>query len=139
MQLTSIDRWLRENFIYRTHIYAMRLPESGVPSGVLIEELEEKPSRRYKYRLVVQGKQDVESVLGALRAGNQMFATRVVETNPWYKSIIAPKGKSAVFRVFWWGVGAAMVIAVLSIGGMVMANEELRGQLMESLNLFLHG
>ena len=36
MQLTKFDRWLREKFIYQTHIYTMRLPESALPAQVLI-------------------------------------------------------------------------------------------------------
>ena len=139
MQLTSIDRWLRERFIYRTHVYTMRLPDGGLPSEVLVEELEETPNRRYRYRLIVNAKRDVESLLGVLRAGNLMFATRVVETNPWYKPIIAPVGKSFFFRVFWWGVAAVSVMAVLFLSYQVMANEELKTQLMDTLNLFRNG
>ena len=63
MQITQFDRWLRERLIYRTHIYTMRLPESGVPSQVLVEELEQSPSRRYRYRLIVNAKRDVEALL----------------------------------------------------------------------------
>ena len=94
MQLTQIDRWLRERFIYQTHVYTMRLPESGLSGQVTVEELEESPSRRYRYRLIVNAKRDLESLLTALRSGNQMFVTRIVETDPWYRPIIAPRGKS---------------------------------------------
>ena len=139
MQLTRIDRWLRERFIYRTHIYTMRLPEAGLPEGVLVEELEETPARRYRFRLVANGERDVESVLHALRLGNQMFATRIVETNPWYRKIIAPEGKSFCFRVFWWGITVMAVMGVITIGGIVAANDTLRGNLMEAVDLFLHG
>jgi hypothetical protein len=139
MQLTQMDRWLREKFIYRTHIYTMRLPETGVPSQVLVEELEDTPSRRYRYRLIVNAKRDVESLLAALREGNQMFATRVVETNPWYKPIIAPKGKSFIFRVFWWGIAVVAVLAVLILGYLIFTNEELKNELIESFNLFKEG
>ena len=139
MQITQFDRWLRERLIYRTHIYTMRLPESGVPSQVLVEELEQSPSRRYRYRLIVNAKRDVEALLDALRKGNQMFATRIVETNPWYKPIIAPKGKSFLFRMFWWGVAVVSVLTVLILGYMVLSNEELKAELIDSFNLFKNG
>ena len=139
MQLTHFDRWLRERFIYRTHIYTMRLPDAGVPSQVLVEELEQSATRRYRYRLIVNAKRDVESLLHVLREGNQMFATRVVETNPWYKSIIAPKGKSFFFRMFWWGVAVLAVLTVLILGYIVLTNEELKSELIESFNLFRTG
>lgn len=139
MQLTQFDHWLRERFIYRTHIYTMRLPEAGVPAEVLVEELEDSPTRRYRYRLIVRAKRDVESLLHVLREGNQMFATRVVETNPWYKPIIAPEGKSFIFRVFWWGVAVVAVFTVLTVGALVLSNEELKAELIESFNLFTSG
>lgn len=139
MQLTSFDRWLRERFIYRTHIYTMRLPESGVPSQVLVEELESSPTKRYRYRMIVNAKRDVEALLQILREGNQMFATRVVETNPWYKPIIAPKGKSFLFRAFWWLMAAASVAGLFVLGYIVLTNEELKGQIMEAFELFKNG
>ena len=139
MQLTQFDRWLREKFIYRTHVYTMRLPESGVPSQVMVEELEDAPTRRYKYRLIVSAKRDLETLLAALRNGNQMFTTRVVETNPWYKPIIAPKGKSFFFRMFWWAVVLGLVIAAFVVCYNILSNEELKSELMEAFNLFLNG
>ena len=139
MQLTQFDRWLRERFIYRTHIYTMRLPDAGVPAEVLVEELEESASRRYRYKLIVNAKRDEECLLEALREGNQMFATRVVETNPWYKPIIAPKGKSFFFRVFWWAVAAVAVLTFLIVSYLVLSNEELKSELIDSFNLFRNG
>ena len=41
MQLTKFDRWIRERYIYRTHIYAMRMPDAPLPSDILVEELED--------------------------------------------------------------------------------------------------
>ena len=139
MQLTKFDRWLREKFIYRTHIYTMRLPESALPAQVLIEELEEAPARRYRYRLVVNAKQDLETLLAALREGNQTFTTRIVEANPWYKPIIAPKGKSFFFRIFWWAVIVLLVSAALLLGYMVLSNEELKAEIIESLRVMMDG
>ena len=133
MRLTQIDRWLRERFIYQTHVYTRRLPESGLPSQVTIEELEESPSRRYRYRLIVRAKRDLESLLTALRSGNQMFATRIVETDPWYRPIIAPKGKSFFFRTFWWMVITGMVAVGMGLGYRIHSDEELRGEIMKSL------
>ena len=52
MQLTRLDRWLKERFIYETHIFTLRLPEGGLPSGVRVEEVEQKKSSDYKHRLI---------------------------------------------------------------------------------------
>ena len=139
MQLTKIDRWLREKFIYRTHIYTMRLPETGLPSSILVEELEASPTRKFRYRLVANADRDVRAVISTLKAGNQMFATRIEEANPWYKKIIAPEGKSFFFRVVWIGVTSVTVISVVSACAVALSDPEFRGQLMESIDLFLHG
>ena len=133
MQLTQIDRWLRERFIYETHVYTMRLPESGLSNQITIEELEASPSRRYRYRLIVNAKRDLESLLQALRSGNQMFATRIVETDPWYRPIIAPKGKSFFFRTFWWFVFAGLITVVLGMGYRISSDDELKDEIMKSV------
>lgn len=139
MQLTRFDHWLKERFIYRTHIYTMRLPEVGVPSQVLVEELEQSATRRFRYRLIVNAKKDVEALLHALREGNQMFSTRVVETDAWYKPIIAPKDKSFFFVMFWWAVAIFAIGAVTVIAYLVLTDPELKSELLEALNLFRNG
>ena len=139
MQLTKFDRWLRERFIYRTHIYTMREPEAGIPSTVTVEELEDSPTRRFRFRMVANAEHDVTAVLTTLREGNQMFATRIVEANPWYRSIIAPEGKSFFFRLLWILIALMGLMVVIFLGLRVMADETLMKQLRESLNLFMTG
>ena len=82
---------------------------------------------------------DVRAVIATLKAGNQMFATRIEEANPWYKKIIAPEGKSFFFRVIWIGVTSVTVISVISYCAVALSDPELRGQLMESIDLFVNG
>ena len=137
MQLTQIDRWLRERFIYQTHVYTMRLPESGLSKLVAIEELEESAGRRYRYRLIVNAKRDLESLLTALRSGNQMFVTRIVERDPWYRPIIAPRGKSFFFRTFWWSAVAGLVVIALGVGYQVNSDAELKAEIMQSVDTLL--
>ena len=139
MQLTRFDRWLREKFIYRTHIYTMRIPETGMPANVLVEELEDSPSRRYRFRLIANAAHDVEAILKALKQGNQMFATRIVESNPWYKKIIAPEGKSFFYRLIWMGLAMLAAAAIVFMGMRIMTNEVLKEQLMDSFRLFRDG
>ena len=77
--------------------------------------------------------------MGILREGNLMFATRVVETNPWYKPIIAPSGKSFFFRFFWWAMAVLAVLTVMFLGYRVLTNDELRAELMDAVKLFSEG
>ena len=51
MQLTRFDRWLREKFVYETHIQTLRSPDS-IPAGMRAEELPDAPGRRYKHLFV---------------------------------------------------------------------------------------
>ena len=136
MQLTKLDRWLRERYIYRTHIYTMRLPETGIPSSVMVEELEDSPTRKFRFRMVANADHDVTAVLNALREGNQMFATRIVETYPWYRSIIAPEGKSFFFRVVWIMMALMGVAVVVFLALRVLADETLMEQILEAFQLF---
>jgi hypothetical protein len=117
----------------------MRMPSVAIPSDVLVEELEDSPTRRYRYRFIANATADVDAVLHALKQGNQMFATRIVEENPWYKPIIAPHGKSFFFRLVWTAVALLGVFIVLTTVAIILANEELSQQLMESFRLFTEG
>ena len=53
MQLTRFDRWLREKFVYETHIQTLRPPES-VPAGIRIVELPDAPGKRFKHLFVAR-------------------------------------------------------------------------------------
>lgn len=139
MQLTKFDRWIREKLIYRTHIYIMRMPEAALPSGILVEELEASPSRRYRYRIIANAEHDAKRVIETLKQANQMFATRIEEANPWYKGIVAPEGKSFLFRLIWIGLSACMVLALIVAAVVVISNEELRGQIIEAFILLKDG
>ena len=52
MQLTRLDRYLRERFVYETHVYTLRLPES-IPAGTIAEELPDTPGRKFRHRFIL--------------------------------------------------------------------------------------
>lgn len=139
MQLTRFDRWLREKYIYQTHIYTMRVPEMGVPASVMVEELEDSPTRRFRFRIVADADHDVDAVLRILKEANQMFATRIVEMNPWYRKIIAPEGKSFFYRCVWILIALMAVVAIIAMGIRVAMDAELMQELKESILLFKEG
>ena len=97
MQLTRFDRWLKERFIYETHIFTLRVPDEGLPDGVEITEVEQKKSGDYKHRLVIRDNKIAEQVVQQLKENHVMHATHVVEGNYWYNRHISPKGKSFTF------------------------------------------
>ena len=134
MQLTRLDRWLRERFVYETHVYTLRLPEA-VPPGVIAEELPESPGRRFKHRFILRSDAAVQALIEQLREGNQMFTTRVVDREAWYVPLIAPHGKSITWWFVWVGVTAAAVFGLVHLGRLAWANPELRKNVAEAFQI----
>ncbi len=97
MQLTRLDRWLKERFIYETHIFTLRIPEEGLPPGVEVSEVEQKKSGDYKYRLVINDNELSEQFIQDLKEGHIMHAAHIVEGKHWYNKRISPEGKSFTF------------------------------------------
>lgn len=98
MQLTKIDRWLKETFVYQIQILTLRQCED-VPGGVKEVELPEKAGRRFKYLYTTGNNAAAEKLLTALKEGNQMFSTKVADKEAWWVQFIAPDGKSPTWYV----------------------------------------
>lgn len=98
MQLTRLDRWLKEKFVYQIQILTLRRAED-VPRGVKETELPEKPGRRFQYLYTTGSHDAAERLLDGLKEGNQMFNTKVVDKDAWWVQFIAPEGKSATWYV----------------------------------------
>ena len=98
MQLTKLDRWLKERFIYETHIFTLRLPEEGLPKEVVVKDLEENKGGDYRHRLIIQDNKVAEQVVEFLKQHQIMHATHIVEGKHWYNHRIAPVGKSFTFQ-----------------------------------------
>lgn len=134
MQLTRLDRWLRERFVYETHIYTLRLPET-VPAGIIAEELPEAPGRRFKHRFILRSDAEASALIEQLRDGGQMFTTRVVDREAWYVPLIAPKGKSVTWWFVWLGITLVGVLSLIHLGRLAWANPELRKNVAEAVEI----
>ncbi len=134
MQLTRLDRWLREKFVHETHVYTLRLPEE-IPAGVLVEELPDVPGRKFKHRFIARKEATVEALLAALKENNQMFTTRVVDRQAWYVPIVAPKDKSVTWWLIWLILTAIGGLTLAHFGRMLWANEEFRLNLFEAFEI----
>jgi hypothetical protein len=137
MQLTRLDRWLKEKFVYQIQILTLRQSEV-VPKGVKEIELPEKPGRRFKY-LYTTGKNDAaEKLLNGLKEGNQMFNTKVVDRDAWWVQFIAPEGKSAT----WYVVSVFATMGLLTpfviwVRGLMQSPEFMKN--MEEVKKILQG
>lgn len=139
MQLTKFDRWLKESFIYETHIFTLRLPEDGLPRKVIVKDIEAGKTGDYNYRLIIKSKKLTDTVISELKANHLMYATRVVEGRHWYNSLLAPKGKSFTYRWilrFMGLVGGAYIIWVII---MMLQNESLMELLKATLQDLIGG
>lgn len=134
MQLTRLDRWLREKFVHETHVYTLRLPEK-VPAGVLIENLPDIPGRRFKHRFIARKGAAVEALISTLKENNQMFTTRVVDRHAWYVPIVAPKDRSITWWLIWLLLSAGGGLGLAHLGRTLWANDELRRNILEALDI----
>lgn len=134
MQLTRLDRWLKERFIYETHIFTLRLPEGDMPNGVTVAELEQNKRGDYRHRIRIKNNKAADDVIALLKQNHIMHAIHVVEGKNWYNSRIAPKGKSFtymwIFRFF-----SFIGICIAGFGAMkLLQNVELRSTIMDTIN-----
>ncbi len=105
MQLTRFDRWLREKYVYETHIHTLRLPES-LPAGIQTRDIPDVPGKRYKHLFVASRSSAADQLISQLKQDSQMYTTQIVDRNDWYVPFIAPKNKS----VTWWLFSMAIIL-----------------------------
>lgn len=134
MQLTRLDRYLRERFVYETHVYTLRLPAT-IPAGAIAEELPESPGRKFKHRFILRNDKAVSALIEELRNANQMFTTRVVDREAWYVPLIAPNGKSVTWWLIWAAFTACGVFGLIYVAKTAWANDELRKNATEALEI----
>lgn len=111
MQLTKLDRWLKERFIYETHIFTLRLPERKLPSGVKVKDLEQNKGGDYRHRLMIKDNELAQNVIQELKADHIMHAVHVVEGENWYNNRIAPEGRSFTYMWLFRFVGLILACA----------------------------
>ena len=104
MQLTRFDRWLREKFVYETHIQTLRPPES-IPAGIQPVELPDAPGKRYKHLFVAKSSAAADELIRQLKENSQMYTTQIVDRDAWFVPFIAPKEKS----VTWWLISVLFI------------------------------
>jgi hypothetical protein len=134
MQLTRFDRWLREKFVYETHIQTLRPPET-IPAGIQAVELPDVPGKRYKHLFVASSSKAADELIHQLKENSQMYTTQVVDRDAWFVPFIAPKEKS----VTWWLVSVlitavASFFVLLYLKGLVQ-DPEFRKNFMEAMKL----
>ena len=137
MQLTRFDRWLREKFVYQTHIHTLRPPPS-LPAGVRTKPLPDQAGNRYKFLYVARSGKAADALIRQLKDNGQMYTTRIVDRDAWFVPLIAPKGKS----LSWWLVSVVVIATSLGYGlswlNRLVENPEFRQNFLEALEILKH-
>ena len=135
MQLTRFDRWLREKYVYETHIHTLRLPES-LPAGIQTRNIPDVPGKRYKHLFVASRSRDADQLISQLRQDSQMYTTQIVDRSDWYVPFIAPKDKSVTWWLFSMAVIVISVFFALIYLKTLAEDPAFRANFMEALKLF---
>lgn len=111
MQLTRFDRFLREKFVYITHIQTLR-PVELLPKGVQSADLPDAAGKRYKHLYIANSSNAADALINHLKENGQMFTTQIVDRDAWFIPFIAPKDKS----VSWWLISAVTISTSVFFG-----------------------
>ena len=134
MQLTRFDRWLREKFVYETHINTLSPPES-IPRGIRVVKTPEIPGKRYKHLFVAASSKAADALIRQLKENSQMYTTEVVNRDAWFVPFIAPKNKS----VTWWLISLIVITTsaffILTFLKGLVDDPEFRKNFMESIEI----
>lgn len=134
MQLTRFDRWLRETFVYETHVQTLRPPEH-IPNGIQAVELPDAPGKRYKYLYIAKNSHAADELITQLKEHNQMYTTQIVDRKAWFVPYIAPKGKSVTWWLFSVVIISTSVFFVLLYLKSLIQDPEFRKNFMETLEI----
>lgn len=135
MQLTKLDHWLKQRFIYETHIFTLRLPEEGLGRGIEVQELEQNKGGDYRHRLIIKNNKQAENLIAELRQRQIMHATHIIEGKNWYNKHLSPRnGKSFTYQ--WILRFSGLVVACFGAWGayLLMQNQELISTLKSTLD-----
>ncbi len=115
MQQTALDRWLKETFVYETHVFTLSAPP-WVPKGVKLRPLETTIKNRYRYSMVIRGRRNLEKALQALTDASQTYSTKVEPRKSlarvWFD---ASDGGSFTWRVIGLALGLASFVGLVYI------------------------
>jgi hypothetical protein len=132
MQLTRFDRWLRERYVYETHIQTLRAPEF-VPKGVRAEQLPEIPGKRFKFLFIVRGSRAADAFVTRLKEENLMFSTTVVDRQGWFVRWLAPQHGSVTWFLAWVVVGGISGFFGIRYLYLLLTDPEVQKMLREAL------
>lgn len=113
MQQTSIDRWLRRQFVYVCKIYCNCLPEE-IPKGVRIDDAGDGNPGRFRYCLTVSNDRQLRQLASALEFAGITYTSRVTERNGAVGKLFNHPDKSFTLQLAWIAFMAIIIAFALS-------------------------
>ena len=136
MQLTRFDRWLRERFVYETHIKTLRSPApQSIPKGIRAQQLPDIPGVRFKHLFIARNTKLADAFIASLRDANLMFFTSVEDRKSWFVPWIAPKNKSLSWILAWIVLATISTFYVTKYLFGLLSQPEVRKMITEAIEI----
>lgn len=110
MQQTSIDRWLRKEFVYVCRVYCNTLPQD-IPDGVLLEESADDSAGRFRYCFTTHNDRQLSELTARLEVDNITYTSRIIEREGTSGKLFNNPEKSFTLQVGW----AIVIFIVIAI------------------------
>jgi hypothetical protein len=114
MQQTSIDRWLRRQFVYICKIYCNSLPEEVIPKGVRVDDAGDGNPGRFRYCLTVSNDRQLRQLASALEFAGITYTSRVTERGGAVGRLFNHPDKSFTLQIVWIAFTAIIIAFALS-------------------------
>ncbi|MBL9157191.1 MAG: hypothetical protein JNJ70_06960 [Verrucomicrobiales bacterium] len=114
MQQTTIDRWLRKEFVYICKVFCNTLPHH-VPDGVKLEESGDDNAGRYRYCFTVFNDKQMSELTALLEVENITYTSRVSERDGTAGKLFNNPEKSFSLQVAWM-IFILIIIAIAFSG-----------------------
>lgn len=135
MQLTRLDRWLRENFAYETHIKTLRAPDF-VPKGIQAIDLPDVPGVHHKHLFIARSTRAADEFITSLKDANLMFYTSVEDRTNWLARFVAPKNKSLTWQFVWLVLSTVTVYFIGKVIYDLLSQPHVQKMISEALEVF---
>lgn len=100
MQQTSIDRWLRNQFVYVCKVYTNSLP-SQVPENVILDDAGGDSQGMYRYCFTIRNNKQMSELTAHLEVANITYTSRVSERDGLVGKLFNNPERSFTLRVAW--------------------------------------
>ena len=122
--LTGLDHWLRDKFLYQTHIYTMSLPPK-LPAGVRKRKLPESATSTHRYCLISNSSKTTKKLVNRLDEAGMLYMSKVTERKTFLRPIICPRGGSLTLMLLQLAILGGIAFGLYRGGVILFQNEKM--------------